>query len=157
MLKLYLPKYEDLWFRKKMLGDSPTMSYNAKWGGTINFDESNWQDWYDYWIINNEGIRFYRYLLNEDNEFVGEIAYHYDKERKLYISNIIIYSKYRNSGYGKDGLILLMENAKKNNIDVLYDDIAVDNYNGQRLFMKCGFTKEYETSDYIMLKKILNK
>ena len=75
MLKTYLPKLEDLWFRKEMLNDPATMSYNAKWGGTINFDESNWQDWYDYWITNNESLRFYRYLLNDKNEFVGEISY----------------------------------------------------------------------------------
>ena len=48
------------------------------------------------------------------------------------------------------------ENAKNNEIDVLYDDIAVDNYSGQRLFMKCGFIKDYQTDDYIMLKKELN-
>ena len=157
MLKLYLPKLEDLWFRKELLKDPDTMSYNAKWGGVIDFNEDSWNDWYDYWVINNEGLRFYRYLLNEDNKFVGEIAYHFDKMRKLYMSNVIIYAKYRNHGYGKEGLLLLIENAKNNGIDVLYDDIAVDNYSGQRLFMKCGFIKDYETSDYIMLKKELNK
>ena len=156
MIKLYKPKLDDLWFREKMLLDHDTMSYNDKWGGTIPFPKDEWKDWYDYWIINNEGLRFYRYLLNDDNEFVGEIAYHYDKERKAYMSNVIIYSKYRNRGYGKEGLIQLIESAKENSIEVLYDDIAVDNYSGQRLFMKCGFIKDYQTDDYIMLKKELN-
>ncbi len=35
MLTLYEPKYEDLWFRKMMLADEDTMSYNHAWGGTI--------------------------------------------------------------------------------------------------------------------------
>ena len=157
MLKLYKPKYEDLWFRKEMLKDDATMSYNAKWGGTIDFDESEWEDWYDYWIASNEEIRFYRYLLNEDNLFVGEIAYHYDKERKIYIADVIIYAKYRGRGYGKEGLLLLLDRARNDNIDILYDDMAHGNEVGLKLFLKCGFTKEYETDDYIMLKKELNK
>ena len=28
MLKLYIPKYEDLWFRKMFLADEATMLYN---------------------------------------------------------------------------------------------------------------------------------
>ena len=156
-LTLYKPKLEDLWFRKKMLEDEETMSYNHAWGGTVPFPVDDWEDWYDYWITNNDSLRFYRYLLNDKNEFVGEIAYHYDRERKIYVANVIIYAKYRKRGYGKEGLMLLIENCKNNNIDILWDDLALGNEAGLRLFLKCGFTKEYETSDYIMLKKELNK
>jgi len=29
-----------------------TMSYNAKWGGTIPFPEDEWGPWYEAWVIN---------------------------------------------------------------------------------------------------------
>ena len=73
MLILYKPKYEDLWFRQLMLSDEETMSYNHTWGGIIPWPEREWKDWYDYWIINHEGKRYYRYLMNQDGQFVGEI------------------------------------------------------------------------------------
>ncbi len=62
MVKLYLPKLDDLWFRQMFMSDEETMSYNHHWGGTIPFPEENWADWYDYWILNPEGKRFYRCL-----------------------------------------------------------------------------------------------
>ena len=66
MLKLYTPKFEDLWFRQQLMIDEATMSYNHAWGGTIDFPESSWQGWYDFWIENPEGKRFYRYLQKEN-------------------------------------------------------------------------------------------
>ena len=53
MLKLYIPQYEDLWFRKMFLADEDTMSYNRQWGGTIDFPEECWGGWYDFWILNS--------------------------------------------------------------------------------------------------------
>ena len=152
MIELYTPKYEDLWFRKMFMSDEATMSYNHAWGGTIDFPESAWADWYDYWVQNPEGKRFYRYLKNENNKFVGEIAYHYNG--KEYIADVIVYAKYRGKGYGREGLCLLCEAAKAAEIEVLYDDIAIDNP-AISMFLKMDFVEEYRTEKCIMLKKIL--
>ena len=100
MLTLYEPKYEDLWFRQMMLADEDTMSYNHAWGGTIPFGEDKWRSWYDCWIADPDGKRYYRYLKNEDGQFVGEIAYHYDADMQQEIANVMIYAKYRRRGYG---------------------------------------------------------
>lgn len=62
MLTLYEPKYEDLWFRQMMLADEDTMSYNHAWDGTIPFGEDKWRGWYDCWIADPDGKRYYRYL-----------------------------------------------------------------------------------------------
>ena len=35
MIELYEPQVEDLWFKKKMMGDEQTMSYNHAYGGII--------------------------------------------------------------------------------------------------------------------------
>lgn len=152
MLDLYTPQFEDLWFRKLFMSDEATMSYNHNCGGTIDFPESKWQGWYERWIEKAEDKRFYRYLCNENLEFVGEIAYYYDGER--YMADIIICSKYRGRGYGKEGLRLLCEEAKKHGIEELYDDIAIDN-SAVNLFLQMGFVEEYRTPEIIMVKKRL--
>ena len=126
-LEIYEPKLEDLWFRKAMLEDKETMSYNNAWGGTISFPTEDWNDWYDWRVVHHENKRYYKYLKNENDEFVGEIAYHYDSEYGGYMANIIIYSKYRHRGYGSLGLEILCNIAKENGLTSLLDDIAIDN------------------------------
>lgn len=155
MLILYIPKLEDLWFREEFMNDPYTMSYNNAYGGTISFPKEKWGDWYDKWIINHENKRYYRYLLNsETNEFVGEIAYHLDYTRNIYIADIIICAKYRGRGYGTKGLDLLCRAAKDNGLTILYDDIAADNPS-IRMFLNNGFTVDCQTDDIIMVKRIL--
>ena len=155
MIKLYIPKYEDLWFRKMFMADEETMSYNHAWGGTIPFPEQEWNEWYDYWVLNSEGKRFYRYVVNEsNNEFLGEVAYHFDDKRKITVADVIIYAKYRGNGYGAEALQLLCDAARENGVEFLYDDIAIDNP-AISLFLNSGFAEAYRTSEYIMLKKDL--
>ena len=48
MIKLYIPRLEDLWFRQMFMADEATMSYNHHWGGTIPFPKEDWEEWYDY-------------------------------------------------------------------------------------------------------------
>ena len=154
MLTLYEPKYEDLWFRQMMLADEDTMSYNHAWGGTISWPEDEWSGWYDDWIACREDKRYYRYLKNEDGQFVGEIAYHYDAELQHEMANVIIYSKYRKNGHGSEALALLCSIAKSNGVSVLYDDIAIDNP-AITLFLKHGFVEERRTEEIMILKKEL--
>ena len=137
-----------------MLADEETMSYNHAWGGTILWPEENWKDWYDYWITNNEGKRYYRYITNTEGQFVGEVAYHFDGETQHYVANVIIYSRYRKRGFGSEALDLLCKEAKNKGISVLYDDIAIDNP-AIGMFLRHGFTEEYRTKDTVFLKKEL--
>ena len=153
MLELVVPKLEDMWFREILLADEETMAYNHAWGGTIPFPKERWQEWYDYWIINHENKRYYRYLKNE-NEFVGEISYHYDSKYDGYVADLIVFSKCRGKGYGTIGLEMLCAKAKENGVTILYDDIAIDN-TAVILFFKQGFYEEYRTEEKIVLKKIL--
>ena len=153
MFELVVPKLEDMWFRESLLADEETMAYNHAWGGTIPFPKERWQEWYDYWIINHENKRYYRYLKNE-NEFVGEISYHYDSKYDGYVADVIVFSKYRGKGYGTIGLEMLCAKAKENGVTILYDDIAIDN-TAAILFFKQGFYEEYRTEEKIVLKKIL--
>ena len=153
-LVLYQPEYQDLWFRQMLLGDEETMSYNHAWGGTIPFPEEDWADWYDFWIVNHEDKRYYRYLKDEEDHFIGEIAYHYNETVKGFMADVILYAPYRGKGYGHQALEMFCSIAKKNGITALYDDIALDNP-AIVLFKKHGFKEEYRTAEIIMLKKEL--
>ena len=155
MLCLYKPTLDELWFRQELLSDPDTMSYNNAWGGVISFPQDKWQDWYDYWLEEKENKRFYRYLLNTaTNQFIGEVAYHFDDSRNIYICDIIVYAKYRGNGYGAEGLLLLCEAAKESGVGTLYDDIAADNPSVQ-LFLSNGFTVDFQTEDVVMVKRVL--
>ena len=154
MIKLYLPNIDDLWFRQKMLSDEETMSFNHAYDGIIDFPKEKWGKWYNRWVINHENKRFYRYVVDEEKNFVGEVAYHLDEERNIYLANVIIYSTYRRKGYGSQALDLLCKEAKSNGIDVLYDDIASDNP-AIEMFIQRGFVVEFATNELIMLKKKL--
>ena len=48
MVSLHKPTSDELWFRQALLADPPTMSYNDAWGGTIAFDEGQWDEWFDF-------------------------------------------------------------------------------------------------------------
>lgn len=147
----YIPNLSDLWYRKELTSDINTMSFNFKYGGIVNFDEDKWDSWYNKWVLSK--TRYYAYLKNEDNVFVGEICYYLEDSK--YKCSIIIDYKYRNKGYGNLGLNLLFEICKEKGIKELYDDIDIDNDIAMRLFLKNGFVIEYQTKEYIEVKKIL--
>lgn len=153
-MKLIIPKLEDLWFREDLLEDEITMSYNHHYGGTISFPRERWGDWFNRWVKSNNNKRFYRYVVNDSGEYVGEVAYHYDEEIKEYLVNVIIHAKYRDRGYGSEALELLCEEAKHNGITTLYDDIAIDNP-AIKMFLKHGFKEESRDNERVYLKKIL--
>ena len=54
MTELSIPKLEELWFRRKMMTDPTTMSYNVNWDvsydgyhkdtGCIDFPQSQWAE-----------------------------------------------------------------------------------------------------------------
>ena len=153
MLKLYEPHIDDLWFKEQMMSDEQTMAYNHAYGGTIPFPKKYWADWHDRWITNHNGKRFYRYI-KENDTFIGEVAYHLDVEKQIYIADVIIYAPYRGKGYGRKALLLLCQAAKEAGIHELYDDIAIDN-SSVVLFLKCGFAVVLRTSEYVLVKKEL--
>lgn len=156
MLTLYTPKLEELWFLKDMLADEETMSFNKKYGGTIDFPESKWEAWYDKWVANDDGKRFHAYLKDEEkDEFVGECAYYYNDEEKNYIVDIKVHAKHRGNGYGIEGLNLLCQRAKNDGIKEIYDNIAIDNPS-VNMFLKNGFTEVYRNDEIVIVKKVLD-
>ena len=155
MLRLVRPAPEELDYRQSLLADPVTMSYNDKWGGVISFPRERWDEWYRGWVLDGGGDRFYRYLYAEDaKRFVGEAAYHYDAEYRAHMVSVIVESRRRGHGYGREGLRLLMEAAKVNGVARLCDNIAIDNP-AITLFLSMGFAETWRNEDMIMLERIL--
>ena len=155
MLRLYKPEPEDLDYRRSLLSDRETMAYNEQWGGAIDFPEEKWETWYKRWVLSDEEQRYYRYLYSEDTgSFVGEAAYHFDADYQAHIISIIIEAAHRGKGYGKEGLLLLIDAAKKNGITRLCDNIAIGNPSVS-LFLSAGFTEAWRNDHCIMVELVL--
>lgn len=133
--------------------DPATMEYNHAWGGTIDFPEERWAVWYQKWLGGDERY-FYRYLVNEAGDFVGEAAYHYGEDLRAYLCDVIVMAKFRGNGYGRQGLELLCQTAKENGLTELFDMIAADNPS-INLFLSSGFTVVGEDRDSVVVRREL--
>ena len=152
MIAFYKPKLEELSYRQSLLADKETMSYNDKWGGTIDWPQEKWSVWAEKWLKSDEKQFFYRYIRNTDNgEFVGEAAFRFDEDYGMHVISIIVEAKQRGNGYGKAALELLIKHAKERSIPCLCDDIAADNPSAA-LFVRRGFREIWRTDEIIMLK-----
>ena len=150
MIELYKPVIKDLWFKQKMLSDEQTMSYNKACGGTIHFPEERWEEWYERWILNHEQKRFYRYI-KVNNRFVGEVSYHFDEIKAIYMVDVLIYNPYRYKGYGREALVEICHIAKGNGINELFDEIAIEN-SSINMFLKNGFEEVAREKEYVQIK-----
>lgn len=153
MVRFYCPTMEELRFRSLLLADKQTMSYNARWGGTIDFPAAKWPAWYSHWL--EEGSRFYRYIMDESGRFVGEAALHPEDGRETV--SIIIHATERGKGFGRAALRLLYDEARRKGISELYDSIAVDNKAALHLFFSEGFEETGHDEQAVFLRKILPK
>lgn len=155
MLTLYKPALSELDFRQKLLADPETMAYNHAYGGVIGFPPERWKDWYDRWLAEPNGARFYRYLRTRAGELVGETAYHFDGEK--YLCDVIVSAWYRGRGYGSQGLELLCAAARENGVERLYDNIAADNPAAVKLFLRHGFQIVSRTPEVVLVQKDLRE
>lgn len=152
MVTLVKPMLEQLSFRRQLLADKATMTYNHSWGGTIDFPRERWQDWYVHWVEQPQR-RFYRYLyVQELGTYVGEVSHHYDADYQKYLADVIVMDRYRGHGYGREGLELLCRAAKEQGLPGLCDNIAPDNP-AIRLFTQLGFVELWRDDSCIMLEK----
>lgn len=157
MLKTIQPRLSELSYRKRIMQDIETMSYNAHYNldfpeynndtGCILFDESSWKSWYSKWI-NNEPTRFYAYLQNEDGNYVGEINYHLDPASNTHTIGILIEAKYRGLGYGLQGLKLLIEKAKQDGLKILRNDFEIERTAALKAHLDVGFKLTEYKNDY---------
>lgn len=127
-----------------------TMSYNKGYDtsisayhkdtGCIEFSRDRWGKWYEFWI-DNKPSTYYAYIINTIyNQFIGEVNLHYNLEQDWYDMGIIIESKYRGKGFGKQALILLLDIAfNQYNAKAVHNDFEIMRDNAYKLHLSVGF------------------
>lgn len=150
-LILKVPKIEELNYRKEILSDKNTMSYNRGYEefqgynpitGCIDFNEGKWSEWFSKWITQNKE-RYYAYVFKFDEDIpVGEVALHYDEAEKGYCVSIIVEHKYRGKGYSEEALRLLLDVAfNELNAEKVFDNFPKERVLAEKIFEKVGFKR----------------
>jgi diamine N-acetyltransferase len=146
-VKLRIPKFEELEYRRKLLSDRETMSYNIGYGdndgtGCIEFDENAWKDWFSRWV-NNMPERYYAYIIKVDENIpIGEVALRYVCEKNSYCVNIIVEAKYRGNGFSEQALRLLVDTAfRELGADKVFDDFPKSRISAEKVFKKVKFKR----------------
>lgn len=148
-VELYVPTIEELDYRQGIMADPETMSYNKEYDlgfegyhndtGCIDFPESEWQDWYDY-FVGQEPERFYAYIKRkEDGTFIGEVNVHKSSDDH-YDMGIMIEAKYRGQGYSKEALNLLLRHAfEEMKANAVHNDFEDERDAAMKVHLNCGF------------------
>ncbi len=147
-IKLYVPKLDDLWFRKACMEDPATMNYNAGYDlnfagyhyetGCIDFPKEKWSKWVEDKL--DDPNFFYAYILDEEaGIFVGYVNYAKNPETKKASMGIVIKNEYRGQGYMRPALKKLFEVAKKDGVAVLVDTVPKTRTVALKVFYDLGF------------------
>ena len=155
-LELYIPQQNDGWFYVEMLSDPETMAYNAPWfppDGCIPNAEDEWNELYSTWNLPESG-KFYAYLKRRsDGRFVGDVNYHYDPAADRYDMGIVIYAPERGNGYGKQGLLLLLDRAfRADGIPGLHNDFETTRDAAYKIHKAVGFRETGTENGLVQLE-----
>jgi putative AdoMet-dependent methyltransferase len=155
-LRLYLPRPEEGWFRRKMLTDPATMAYNAPWfppDGCIPDPDAGWDALQRGWI-GRGSERFYAYLQRTaDGAFVGDVNHHLDPERGRHDLGIVIHAPERGKGYGLEGLRLLAERAfRVDGVPCLHNDFEPARSAALSIHRALGFRETGTENGFLQLE-----
>lgn len=137
--------------------DLPFPGYD-KLTGTISLDDTYWKKWYDLYF-SNPGEYFYAYIYDQDLKiFVGDVNFHPSKlnpdSRDI---GIVIKDEFRDQGYGKFGLKLLIKKAFSfDYIKALHNDFEKERSSALKIHKDLGF-KIIGESDGILYLELENK
>ena len=127
-IELIKPKLNQYYYEQKLEEDPNTMSYNKGYDvsyfgyhydtGCIDFPKGKWKETYK---KRQEENKFFAYIKDCNiNRYIGYVNYQYNKKDNIYECGVLIEYKYRNHGYSKDALRLLIKEAYNNGIEYLY-------------------------------------
>lgn len=154
-LRICVPGPEDGWFYVKMMTDPATMAYNAPWFppyGCIPDPESEWDDLQKEWI-GREPERFYAFLQRiSDGAFVGDVNYHRSRDGDWCDMGIVIYAPERGKGYGRQGILLLLDRAfRMDGVAALHNDFESTRGAAYRIHRQAGFREVGREGEIIHL------
>lgn len=154
-LALYVPERKDMWFRREMLLNPETMSYNANWDvdfpgydrdtGCIEYTPEQEEKWYSRYI-GNEPARYFAYVRRTaDGRFVGDVCFHHNPKEDRWDMEVLIHAPYRGVGYGTEALRLMLRHAFVDcGVNRIHNDFEADRGGGRALqtHLSAGFRLE---------------
>lgn len=151
-ISLYIPEPKDYWYLSEIQSNPKNMSYNAGFDvtydgyhydtGCIDLPESMWES--EYKRKQEKGI-FIAYVKDEEkSDYIGYVTYHYNGLEDRYYCGVLIEDKFRNLGYSKYALELLLDVVRKNGIKTLYNSFESSRLAALNLFLQAGFKIEEE-------------
>lgn len=151
VVELYVPNYEDLWFRELCMSDPKTMNYNAGYDvhfdgyhydtGCIDFSKNKWQKWVDEKLYNPNF--FYAYIVS-NNQFVGYVNFNKNPNTNEATMGIVIKSEHQGKGYMRPAIKKLIEKAKEYDVKFLTDTVPENRTKALKVFYDLGFEKTNE-------------
>jgi RimJ/RimL family protein N-acetyltransferase len=152
---LRVPTINELDYRRKLLSDADTMSYNVGYGvngtGRCPATREQSESWYRNWFSAPD--RYYAYIIrSDDNQPVGDVDIHYDRKYDTYLIGVVIEAKYRGNGYSEEALRLLADKAfYELRLEEIADAFPADRVAAERAFQKVGFVRT--SGDFVVLTK----
>ena len=152
-LKLHTPTENELEYRRQLIADETTMSYNAGYGdnGGCTYHQTDMQvrQWYQSWNKDNE--HFYAYIVRtQDNTYIGEVNAHKGSSVDWYEMGIVLEAKYRGLGYAVEALNLLLKYVFETlGAKSVHNDFEETRTAAVRTHLSAGFT-EYAKHDGII-------
>lgn len=149
-LYLHVPEFSELDYRRKLMADPGTMSYNKGYDlnfsgydpdtGCIAFPQEEWAQWYEWWT-GHEPERFYAYVMRrKDNMPVGEVCLHHHGNDPFHEMGIVIEAYHRGRGYGLAALKLLMSHAFDDmHVKELHNSFEESRRAAMAIHQRCGF------------------
>jgi len=143
------PDFDELDYVSELWSDEKTMK---DVGGVIFFPKEKREAWYRKMVDPSDGKNFYCLIYTLDDVPVGEVSFHrFDSEKRKADLNIKIQSKYRNKGYAKEAMQLLLTYYFHGfGGEVIYDNVI--NENGQKALQSFGFDISSKSDIEILFK-----
>ncbi len=87
--------------------------------------------------------------IYDDDKLVGFVMYDFNqKEKKGYISRLMVADEFQGNGYGRQGLLLAMEELRKNpDMQCIQISYHPDNIKARTLYLDIGFVENGEQVD----------
>jgi RimJ/RimL family protein N-acetyltransferase len=143
------PEFGELDYVEELWSDEETMK---DVGGIIPFPIERRKPWYEKMVCPTDEKNFYCLIYNHDDVPVGEVSFHrFNIEEKIADFNIKVQHKYRNKGYGKEAMKLLLRYYFYDfGGQVVFDDVI--NEKGQKALQSFGFESVSKCGNEILFK-----
>jgi RimJ/RimL family protein N-acetyltransferase len=150
-IELRLPTENDMQFIRWLWSDTETMK---PVGGPLHLTDEQARQWFVRMIEPGSPTDCFRLIFNEREEPVGEISFHrLNFDTMTADFNVKIAHMNRGKGYAKKAMLLFLDfffNQVGGN--VMLDDIALDNYNGQQVLLQFGYEPDPNRKNVFRVK-----